>query len=154
MKSYQRELFADYFQLYLQDEAAEANLGEAWDEAATQRMFAVTTGMIGIGTARNMEVPVTLEFHDAEPPQNLPDFDHVVEGALVVTTGSLVLAGCTDYFPDAERFALEPGTYRVRLSCSGLNTLSADGLEGNDHYLIQLWLGSPLEPTVLKQRSV
>jgi hypothetical protein len=154
MKSYDLELFADYFQFYLQDEAADANLGEAWDEAATERMFAVATGMIGIGTAGNMEVPVTLEVHDAEPSHNLADFDHVVEGALVVTTGPLVVAGCTDYFPDADRIPLEPGIYRVRLSSSGLSTRSADGLDGNDHYLVQLWLGSPGEPTVLKQRSV
>lgn len=154
MKSFDLELFADYFQFYLQDETADANLGDAWDEAATQRMFAMTTGMVGIGTARNMNVAVTLEFLDAEPPCNLTDFDHVVEGSLAVTTGPLVVAGCTDYFPDAERFPLEPGTYRVRLSSSGLDSLSADGLDGNDHYLVQLWRGPLVEPTVLKQGTV
>ena len=153
MRSHSLELFADYFQFYLQDEAADGNLGDAWDEGATDRMFAVTTGMVGIGTARNMDVPVTLEFLDAEPPHDFADFDHVVEGSLVVSTGPLVVAGCTDYFPDADRFPLEPGTYRVRLSCSGLDSLSEDGLEGKDHYLVQLWLGSLIEPIVLKQRS-
>ncbi|WP_295984575.1 hypothetical protein [uncultured Variovorax sp.] len=152
MKSYDLQIFADYFQFYLKDEAADANFGDAWDEVATARMFAAASGMVGFGTARNMEVPVTLEFLDAEPANNLADFDHVVEGTLVVTTGPLVVAGCTDFFPDADRFPLEPGIYRVRLSSSGLDSLSEDGLDGNDHYLVQLWLASAVKPTVLKQR--
>ncbi|RYH31442.1 MAG: hypothetical protein EON54_21310 [Alcaligenaceae bacterium] len=116
-------------------------------------MFAVTDGAVGIGTARNMDVPVTLELLDRAPSLDLTAFDHVAEGSLLVSSGTLVVAGCTDYFPDAKRFAMEPGTYRVRLLSSGLDTLSADGLEGKDHYLLQLWLASPVEPTVLKQHS-
>lgn len=154
MKSHRLELFADYHQFYLQDETAEGNLSDAWDEAATRRMLAVSAGVVGIGTARNTNVPVTLEFLESEPPGDFANFDHVVEGSLVVATGPLVVAGCTDYFPDALRFDVEPGTFRVRLSASGLDSLSADGLDGEDHYLVQLWPGDPIEPTVLKQRSV
>lgn len=153
MKSFHLEIFADYFQFYLQDEASSANLGDAWDTNATQRMFAVMDGAVGIGTARNMDVPVTLELLDRAPSRDFTRFDHVVEGSLVVSTGTLVVAGCTDYFPDAKRVSVEPGTYRVRLSSSGLDTLSEDGLEGEDHYLVQLWSDSPVEPTVLKRHS-
>ncbi|KGK57624.1 hypothetical protein FHR47_001278 [Xanthomonas arboricola] len=154
MPSHNLKLFADYFQFYLQDEVASGDLSDAWSPAATQRMFAVSTGVVGIGTARNMDVPVTLEFLDSEPPADLADFDHIVEGSLVVTSGRLVVAGCTDYFPDAARFDLEPGTYRVRLSSSGLSSLSEDGLDGQDHYRLQLWQASPVEPIVLKQSAV
>ena len=56
-----------------------------------------------------------------------------------------------DYLPDAQRFGVQPGTFRVRLSASGLNSLSTDGLEGDDHYLVQLWPDAPIEPVVLKQ---
>ena len=153
MKTYNFEIFADYFQFYLQDEAADGNLGDAWDKIATERMFAVADGTVGIGTVRNMDVPVTLELLEVAPSREFTTFDHVVEGSLAVATGTIVVAGCTDYFPDAARFSLEPGTYRVRLSSSGLGTLSTDGLEGKDHYLVQLWLDSPVEPTVLKQHS-
>lgn len=153
VKSYDLILFADYFQFYLQDEAAEGNLGDAWDKFATERMFAVTDGTVGIGTARNMEVPVTLELLDEEPLHSFAAFDHVVEGSLALPSGTLVVAGCTDYLPDACRFSLTPGAYRVRLSSAGLGTLSADGLEGEDRYLVQLWLDSSIEPTVLKQYS-
>ena len=155
MQSHKLEIFADYFQFYLQDESAEGDLGDAWDDDAVKRMFAVATGMVGIGTARNMDVPVTLEFLDAAPPEDFASCDHVVEGSLLVSAGPLVVAGCTDYFPDAARFPLAPDTYRVRLSCFGLDTLSEDGLNGEDHYLVQLWPGSLIdEPMVLKQRAV
>ncbi|APO96128.1 hypothetical protein [Xanthomonas vesicatoria] len=154
MRSHNLKLFADYFQFYLQDEAASGDLSDAWSPAAVQRMFAVSTGVVGIGTVRNMDVPVKLEFLDSEPFTDFTNFDHVVEGSLFVKSGPLVVAGCTDYLPDAARFDLEPGTYTVRLSSSGLRSLSEDGLDGQDHYRVQLWQASPIEPTVLKQGAV
>ncbi len=67
MQSHSLELFADYFQFYLQDEGASGDLSDAWSPIAIQRMFAVSMGVVGIGTARNMCVPVTLEFLDSAP---------------------------------------------------------------------------------------
>lgn len=151
MTSHRLEILADYYQFYLQDATAQGDLSAAWDEVATHRMFAVSTGVVGIGTARNMRVPVTLEILDTEPACALDGVDHVVEGSLVVATGPLVVAGCTDYFPDAPRFDLQPGTFRVRLSASGLGSLSEDGLDGDDHYLVQLWPAIPIDPVVRKQ---
>ncbi|MCC4632016.1 hypothetical protein [Xanthomonas dyei] len=153
MPSHDLKLFADYFQFYLQDEAADGDLSDAWDPAAVQTMFAVSSGVVGIGTVRNMDVPITLEFLASEPAADFTNFDHVVEGSLVVNSGPLVVAGCTDYFPDAAHFDLEPGIYRVRLSASGLATLSEDGLDGQDHYRVQLWKAPPIQPVVLKQRA-
>jgi len=154
MRSHNLELFADYFQFYLQDEGTSGDLSDAWSPAAVQRMFAVSTGVVGIGTARNMDVRVTLEFLDSEPSTDFTNFDHVVEGSLIIKSGPLVVAGCTEYSPDAARFDLEPGTYTVRLSSSGLGSLSEDGLDGQDHYRVQLWQASLTEPTVLKQSAV
>ena len=153
MQSHQLEIFADYFQFYLQDETAQGDLSDAWDDPAVERMLATSSGMVGLGTVRNMRVPVTLEFLDAEPADDLAPFDHVAEGSLVMETGPLVVAGCTDYLRDAARFDIEPGTYRVRLSCSGLNSLSEDGLQGQDRYLVQLWQAPPIDPRVLKQHA-
>ncbi|MHA7680256.1 hypothetical protein [Cupriavidus sp. PET2-C1] len=59
-RSHQLQLFADDFQFYLQDETAAGDLSVAWDATAVQRMFAVANGVIGLGTVRNMDVPVTL----------------------------------------------------------------------------------------------
>ncbi|MDA8448612.1 hypothetical protein M5C97_05180 [Acidovorax sp. NCPPB 3859] len=90
MQIHHLRLLADYHQFILQDEAADGDLSGAWDEAAVQRMLAVAPGIVGCGTARNMQVPVTLELWDAEPSTDVERFDHVVEASLAVETGTLV----------------------------------------------------------------
>ncbi|OLU20635.1 hypothetical protein BVH01_01455 [Pseudomonas sp. PA1(2017)] len=151
MHCHQLTLFADYHQFYLQDETASGDLSQAWSSEAVERMLAVADGVVGFGTLRNMQVGVTLEMLEEPPASDTAGFDHVVEGSLDARSGTLVVAGCTDYFPDAARFALAPGIYRVRLSISGADTLSEDGLDGEDHYLVQLWQAPLAEPAVLKQ---
>lgn len=151
MHCHQLTLFADYHQFYMQDEAASGDLSQAWSPEAVERMLAVANGVVGFGTLRNMQVGVTLEMLEEPPASDTAGFDHVVEGSLDARSGTLVVAGCTDYFPDAARFALAPGTYRVRLSISGADTLSEDGLNGGDHYLVQLWQAPLAKPAVLKQ---
>ena len=44
-----------------------------------------------------------------------------------------------------------PGTFRVRFLFSGLGTLSADGLEGQDRYRVVLWPGEAGPLRVVKQ---
>ena len=72
---------------------------------------------------------------------------------LAVQSGRVVIAGCTDYFPDAARIDLSPGQYRARVYYGKLNTLSPDGLDGNDHYKIVLWSTAPGPLKVIKQRG-
>jgi hypothetical protein len=153
MKSVEFSLFADYFQFYIQDETAVGDLSSSWIEEAVARGLAIAPGTIGIGTVRNMHVPVTIEIHDQKPDDDFDNWDHVVEAALEVTSGRIVAAGCTDYFPDAKRIELPSGSYRVRVSYGALDTLSKDGLSGDDHYRVQLWPGSPTTVQILKQRS-
>ncbi|MDH5858872.1 hypothetical protein E8K88_03955 [Lampropedia aestuarii] len=153
MKSHHIQLFADHFQFYLKDERVPGNLSEAWNRSALQRMLAVSDGVVGISTVRNTAIPVTLELLDAAPETDLAEFDHVAEASLVITNGPLVVAGCRDYFPDAPRFDVSSGTYQVRLSASGLRNLSEDGMNGDDHYLLQLWQAPFREPITLKQAS-
>jgi hypothetical protein len=152
MKSFELSLFADYYQFYIQDEAVSADLSDAWNEEAVDRLLAIVPGAIGIGTVRNMDVPVTVEIHDHEPDDDFSEWDHVVEASLEVTSGRTAIAGCTDYFPDAMRIPISRGTHRIRVSYGGLDTLSDDGLEGDDRYRLQLWLAPPITAHVLKQR--
>lgn len=154
MKRYEFELLADYFQFYLQDEEVEGDLSERWTEEATARMLAVTPGTVGVGTLRNVEVDVAVEVHEAEPQLHLAGWDHVVETGLAVTSGRIVVAGCTDYFPDAARIEVEPGHYRVRLCSSGLETVTAEWEDADDLYVVQLWPGDGDETRLLKQYVV
>jgi hypothetical protein len=147
-------LFADYFQFYLQDESVEGDLGDCWTKEAVNRLLAVTEGTIGLGTVRNMMVPVIVEVVDSEPDEaETTSWDQVNECDLRVTSGRIVVAGCTDYFPDAARIDVPPGSYRARLYYGNLNFLSEDELEGSDHYRIVLWRAAAAPLKVLKQRS-
>jgi hypothetical protein len=148
------KLFTDYFQFYIQDESAEGNLSDSWDEQAVTRLLAVASGTVGIGTVRNVDVEVSVEILSKEIRPELKDCDHAVECTIEVKSHALVIAGCTDYFPDAKRIPVIPGTYRLLASYFGLNTVSSDGLDGNDRYKLQLWPAAYVEPRVLKQRAV
>lgn len=153
MISVRLNLFADYFQFYLQDESAEGDLSDYWTEEATERLLAVAPGTVGVGTVRNMVVPVSVDVLESEPPLDAAEWDHMTECSIQIDSGQLVVAGCTDYFPEATRIPLAPGTYAVRVSCGGLASLSADALDGDDHYRVQLWPGIATEAKVLKQRA-
>jgi len=102
-------------------------------------MLALGPHVIGVGTARNMTVPVTVRICGARPDVSAEGFDRVNECAIEVETGRLVIAGCTDYFPDAARIEVVPGAYHVLIGYKGLDTLSKNGLDGDDSYRIFLW---------------
>lgn len=147
---YRGNLFADYFQIYLRDEA-HPDLPEDYTDGSIVRHLMAGPHSLIIHTARNMTVPIRVEWHDERPKPDLDTFQHVVEATFVSPTGQLVLAGLTDYEATAPRLAVKAGPIGVRVNLSGLDTLSEDGLEGDDRYLVQLWPGgAPQDVHVLK----
>lgn len=146
-------LFADYFHFYLQDESVQGDLSESWNQEAVDRLLAIAPGTIGVGTVRNMNVPVVVEIAEAEPVEDFNQWDQVNECTLEVQSGRVVIAGCTDYYPDAARIELSPGPHRARVYYGKLKSLSADGLDGDDHYKVVLWNAAPGPMKVIKQRA-
>ena len=146
------DIFADYFQFYLQDEEADGDLSDGWTPEAIDRMLAVAPNTLGIGTVRNMTVPVEVRVLDAAPEDSLDGWDQVVDCSVGVPSGRIVIAGCTDFFPHAARIEVSPGVYRARVFYGNLDSLSDDGLKGDDRYSISLWNGVPIEPVTLKAR--
>ncbi len=63
---------------------------------------------------------------------------------------ALIVFGCTDDPNAALRIAVPAGDYAARVSHGGLDTLSEDGLDGDDRYRIQLWPGPVRPVTVVK----
>jgi hypothetical protein len=124
---------------YIQDEKDDGDLSEAWNDAAVERLLAVAPGTVGIGTVRNVDVPVTISVLARESVLDAEKFE------------TIVAAGCTDYFPDAVRIKLPAVSYRVRASFEGLDAVSANGLVGSDHYHLQLW-PAPLGPVQVRKR--
>src|SRR4051794_39956223 len=133
------QLFADYHQFYLQDEQATGDLSDAWTDEAVNHLLALAPGVIGVGTVCNTDVPVEVEVVAAAPRDDPTAWDRINECSINVPSGRIVIAGCTDYFPNAARLEVVPGAYRARIYYAGLNTLSEDGLEGRDRYRIVLW---------------
>ena len=82
------------------------------------------------------------------------DWDQVNECDIDVPSGKIVVAGCTDYFPEAARIEVQPGHYRARIYYGNLNSLSHDGLDGDDQYKVVLWLSEIVGVRVIKRRSV
>jgi len=153
MSSYSYSLFADYYQFYLQDEPVKGDLSDAWTNDAVSNLLAIAPGTIGVGTVRNMDVPVEVRIVESEPMETFDEWDQVNECDIEIQSGTIVIAGCTDYFPDAARIQVEPGSYRARLYYGQLNSLSEDGLDGDDHYRVVLWKCEPKGMEVMKKRS-
>lgn len=138
IRKYDLEIYADYHQFYLEDETSPHDTGQIWTKEAHEQMLAVSEKLIAIGTARNENVPVSIEFHDAEPILELKKYSRINECSLEVVSNKLILAGCTEYLPDAARIEVEPSIYRVRILYGNLKTVK-DECEGDDFYVLQLW---------------
>jgi hypothetical protein len=146
-------VFADYFQFYLQDEAANEDFGPLWTDEAVERLIAVGDCSVGIGTVRNMAVPVVVSLHSEEPEDDFHEWDLVNECSFTVRSGRVAILGCTDALPDAARLSLPAGPYRLRASYVGLDSLDADGLEGDDFYRLQLWPAPLAGLRTLKEKA-
>lgn len=92
-------LFADYFQIYLQDGGATGDQSESVAPEAVDRLLAVPPRTIGVGTARNTTAPVVAEIADGPPGDDFGAWDQGNECSIDLSSGRLVIAGCTDYFP-------------------------------------------------------
>jgi hypothetical protein len=134
------DLFADYFQFYIQDDDVKYgdHLSDAWTDDAVNEMLVVSEHVIGIGTVRNMDVPETVTIADQQPGLVNEEWDRINKCSIDCDTGRLVIAGCSDYYPDAQRIELTPGRYDVTIGYSDLKNISEDGLEGEDSYHVYI----------------
>jgi len=140
MTIHEFKLFADYHQFYVKDDFADGDLSDSWSEESIQQALGVAPGIIGIGTIRAMTVPVTIEVRTGPPAfDDFGEWDRINECSISIPSGRLVVAGCSDYLPDAPRILLIPGIYRARIYYGGYATIHADGLEGDDRYRVVLW---------------
>ncbi|WP_395942721.1 hypothetical protein [Brevundimonas sp.] len=144
------DVFADYFQFYVCDAAYTTDTASLWVPETVDRMLATGPDLLGVGTARNMLVPVELQVLDREPSPDPDDWDGMLDCGLSLHSGALIVFGCTEEPAEAERIPVPAGDYGARVSCAGLDTLSEDGLDGDDRYRIQLWPGGVRPVMVVK----
>jgi hypothetical protein len=147
---YTCHLFADYFQLILQDEDTIVDLTN-WSAEAVADMLLVSQYGFAVGTARNMTVPLTVDVRGAPADDDFAAWDHVMACHIEVPSRRLLMMGVSDAVDTALRIPVPSDSLCVRIYYGGLATLSDDGLRGDDQYRVVLWPGPRCETGVLKR---
>ncbi len=143
------EVFADFFQFYLWDRICLSPPVDMTDADLDNRIKEGQNS-VTIFTVRNMYVPVDIQVHNEDPGYNADQWEHIVECSVDFPTGQLEIVEGGNSDPLLE-FEVPGGNYRVRTFFTGLNTLSENGLDGDDKYHITLWPDSPASLRLIKQ---
>ena len=147
------DIFADYFQFYIADDGYDELPRVKWSVQCIKDKMEMVPGLINIGTARNMTVPVEVEVRECEPREDFDKWDHIAEAGIDIRSRVLIIAGYMDPQDEAPRIQLKTGSYKVWVYYGGLDTLSPDGLEGEDRYKIVLWPGIGSTVKVIKRHQ-
>ncbi|MEO7112737.1 MAG: hypothetical protein ABI183_19985, partial [Polyangiaceae bacterium] len=132
------KLYADYRQIHVCTDESKGDLGDAWTAQATDDRVAAAGDIVGIATENVADVDVQVEILREPPP--LTKGDHITEASINLGD-TLVVLGCTDYLPDAKRWKVAPGTWRVRSTHTNL--------EKHERIRLQLWPAKKAKPRVL-----
>ena len=136
MRSFEFSISADHYQFLLLDERSGEDYSHFWSEDAVAKLIAIGNDAVGVMTAGNSVVPLWVGVYENRPAiDDDRDWDQIVECTLNIPSGTLVIMGATDYFPDALRIKLEPSSYRIRIYYGGITT----GAENGDFYRIEIW---------------
>jgi hypothetical protein len=93
-------------------------------------------GIVVVFTPRQWSLaPMRIEVWTAEPPGDNPDWDHVVDIDIDISTGNLYFEA-PDMGGDPVRCEVPAANYRARIAGRGYDTPPG---EGQDSYRIQLW---------------
>ena len=77
-----------------------------------------------------MNVDVTIETHEKRPDWLIMEYDRFHEFDFNIPTSEIFLSGTSDYVGDFRKIKIAKGDYRVIVGFKGMETVSADGLEG------------------------
>jgi hypothetical protein len=143
-------VFADYFQFYLEDGKRTVDFPTDWTSSDVDDRMKQASTVVVVSPVRNMNVPVEVQVHNSEPTYDLDAWDHIAETSLDVSTGSLRITEVASNHETA-KIEVSPGIYRVRACFGKLDSLSDNGLEGDDYYVVQLWKGTHSPVHVLKR---
>jgi hypothetical protein len=113
---------------------------------------ATSDGLVAVATARwGGETTVEVEVLDHPPAIDLHAWDRIVECSIDVPSGRLRVYSVEEDLDAAPTIDLAPGNYLILVQSADLDTVPDDtGTEGDDHYRLTLWPGSPVEPRMIK----
>jgi hypothetical protein len=142
---------ADYHQFYVLDSGAAPDAtgrDDFWTREAHPRMLAMNPGILGVSTG-SCQVPVLLQVDAAPPADDLSAWDHVVEAALALQSGKLIVCGCTQPREEGLHVQVTPARYIARVCYGKLDSVVDE--EGDDHYAVFLWPGTRSGAQVVKR---
>jgi hypothetical protein len=147
-------LYASHHQFYVQDSEplGSSDSPDFWTQQAWDHHLAIANGLLGIGTGSYDFVRVRVEEHQAEPPLELSQWDHISEAGLEIRTWYLLVMGCLS--SSGLFFRVRPGHYRVRCRQANLVASTDSTGDAGDWYLVQFWPSKPSGARVLKQWMV
>jgi hypothetical protein len=142
----------DHGQFIACDPEAELDIAAYGDAAYRQGLAAWGNhGGVTIFTASHWtETEVTVALSAERPPISHDDWDHIVEGGLVVRSGRLHLYGPEDTGINEAAIELAPRAYSLIVCGRDFGSTNKYGDEGSDSYALVLWPGAPLTRRVLK----
>ncbi|WP_156885830.1 hypothetical protein [Massilia niastensis] len=143
-------MFADYFQFVAMDVDSGDDFSALWTDEALERMVAVGSSAVSLGTLRNVDVEVEIHVVDELPKLPLAEYDHVAEGSFDTPTGSLAVMGCTGFLPDAYRVDVPPGSYQFLYLVRGVGSVTDESSPANDLYILYIARGEERPPTLIK----
>jgi hypothetical protein len=126
---------------------------DSYSERAMRQGLAMwgRNGGVTIFTASHWtDTDVTVSLSPGRPTIKDAQWDHIVEGGLVVTSGSLHLYGPEDTGTNEASIAVAPRTYSLIVCGRDFDSTNEYGDEGDDCYALLLWPGPVLERRVLK----
>jgi hypothetical protein len=143
--SIELQIYADYYQFYVQDMESTCDTSVIWDDpASTEQGAVVGEGLVAVSTKRYETVPVRVEWYPSDPGFDWEGIDRVNECGIEVRT-RLGVGMPISLRPLHHIEFVEPGIYDVRLMAWGLDTVVSDW-DGGDHYIVQLWPAATLRP--------
>ncbi|WP_050470381.1 hypothetical protein [Herbaspirillum chlorophenolicum] len=134
------QIFADYFQFILMDEASEDDAGLLWtSENSAEWLIDIGQSTLGLGTLRNVDVAVDIHIGAHAPFYSPNAFDHLVEGSIYFPTGNLLIMGGTEALSTARRITVYPGSYRLLYALRGVETIKLEHEPADDVYSLFIW---------------
>jgi hypothetical protein len=148
---YKLEFYTEYRQFYINDKKSSSDTGSEnfLTDTALDSRLAVGEGILGVGTECYGDVKCQVELLRQENNElDINNYDHIVEGGIMVSSGILQLLSCPTLNVELE-VNVNPGNYRARIYSMNLRSLFDDS--GDDYYRIEVWRSENMKRVVLKQ---
>lgn len=128
-------VFADYYQVNLDDfnHYSDKEVFEYTELDISERVIS-NDFHITIFTQRNMETEVRMYILENKPIIESNSYDLLKTASIYIPSGKLVLGGGTDNIESSNIILLPSGKYNVIITYNSLDTVSKDGLDGEDYY--------------------